>query len=229
MIASGDITELTLRGGVVAARIRCHPALVPAPGQYLLAHRPGSASAIPDVLFRGTLLADGFVAVSDVPPDWVPGTHLDLRGPLGHGFTIPERSSRIALIAFDDRPDRLLGLVESALRTQAAVTLVCTDPPDDLDLHIEVQPLSALRDAWDWADYAAVDAARESLPELGKALGLVSGQPSRAAAEVLVRVPMPCGALAECGVCSVRLRKGIGFACDDGPVFDLGLLDLEGY
>ncbi len=229
MIASGDITELILRNGAAAARIRCNPGLVPAPGQYLLAHRPGSNSAIPDVLFRGALAEDGFIAVSDVPPDWVPGTRLDLRGPLGHGFAIPEHCSRVALIAFDDPPDRLLGLVDSALGRQAAVTLVCTDPPGDLDLHIEVQPLSALRDAWDWAEYAAVDAARESLPELGKALGLLGGKPSRARTEVLVRVPMPCGALAECGVCSVRLRKGIGLACDDGPVFDLGLLDLEGY
>lgn len=228
MIGSGIVTELILRDGVAAARIRCNPGLVPAPGQYLLAHRPGSDSALPDILFRGSLAESGFVAVSNVPPDWAPGTRLDLRGPLGHGFVIPDRCSRVALIAFDDRPDRLLAMVDSVLARQVALTLVCTDPPDDLDPQIEVQPPSALRDAWAWADFSAFDAARESLPELGKALGVERGQPSRAAAQVLVRVPMPCGALAECGVCSVRLRRGIGLACDDGPVFDLGLLDLEG-
>jgi hypothetical protein len=79
-----------------------------------------------------------------------------------------------------------------------------------------------------WADYAAFDLARESLPDLSMRLRTGGHRPGLPEAQVLVRVPMPCGAMAECGVCAVRLRRGIGLACDDGPVFDLGLLDLEG-
>jgi NAD(P)H-flavin reductase len=37
---------------------------------------------------------------------------------------------------------------------------------------------------------------------------------------VLLRTQMPCGALAECGVCAVRTRGGWKMACKDGPVFD---------
>jgi NAD(P)H-flavin reductase len=40
----------------------------------------------------------------------------------------------------------------------------------------------------------------------------------------LVVAPMPCGGLAECGVCAVTTRRGWKLACKDGPVFDLGEL-----
>ena len=47
-------------------------------------------------------------------------------------------------------------------------------------------------------------------------------------AQALVRTPMPCGALADCGVCTVRTSRGPKLACKDGPVFDLSLLAVEG-
>lgn len=67
----------------------------------------------------------------------------------------------------------------------------------------------------------------KSLLGLGKMLRPDAPHPTLPEAQILVRVPMPCGALAECGVCAVRLRDGVALACDDGPVFDLRLLDLE--
>ena len=222
------IVELVLIDGSSAARIRCAPGLVPAPGQYVLAHQPGSDSPAADILFRVALTADGFIAAPPSPPQWAPGARLDLRGPLGHGFVVPAAAARIALVAFDDGPRRLLSLVDSALRQDAALALVCESPPDDLPLQIEVQPLSALEDVVHWADYAAFDVARESLPRLGSLRQPRGNRPNLPQAQALVRVPMPCGAMAECGVCAVRLRRGTGLACDDGPVFDLDLLDLEG-
>jgi hypothetical protein len=35
---------------------------------------------------------------------------------------------------------------------------------------------------------------------------------------------MPCSALAECGVCSLRQRRGWKMICREGPVFELGEL-----
>ena len=81
-------------------------------------------------------------------------------------------------------------------------------------------------DVCDWADYIAVDTVRESLPELRKMLGAGSPLKVRNEAQVLIRVSMPCGALAECGVCAIETRRGQLLACKDGPVFDLkDLLD----
>jgi hypothetical protein len=40
-------------------------------------------------------------------------------------------------------------------------------------------------------------------------------------AQALVITPMPCGGIAECGVCAVTARRGWKLACKDGPVFDL--------
>jgi dihydroorotate dehydrogenase electron transfer subunit len=44
-------------------------------------------------------------------------------------------------------------------------------------------------------------------------------------AQVLVTSPMPCGGIAECGVCALPLRKkGYVLTCKDGPVFNLNQL-----
>ncbi|MBI3152940.1 MAG: hypothetical protein HYZ21_12455, partial [Chloroflexi bacterium] len=39
-------------------------------------------------------------------------------------------------------------------------------------------------------------------------------------AQVLIRTQMPCGALAECGICAVMVGQQWKMACKDGPVFD---------
>ena len=40
-------------------------------------------------------------------------------------------------------------------------------------------------------------------------------------AQVLLHTPVPCGGVAECGVCAVTLRSGWALACREGPVFAL--------
>ncbi len=146
---------------------------------------------------------------------------LNLRGPLGHGFDLPITAHRVALIAFDDSPYRLLALFDSIPKQDSSVVLICANLPEDLPLEIEVQPMSALADICSWADYIAVDAGRGSLPGLKKKFGF--GRPLKIpdVAQILVRTPMPCGALAECGICTVEIGSGRQLACADGPVFDL--------
>ncbi len=202
-------------------RLLCPPELVPAPGQYLLAHASASDSPLAVPVFFSESAPGGFRTAPSLPAAWFPGTSLHLRGPLGHGFSLPISARRVALVAFDDSPARLRGLIQPALRRGAAITLVCKDVSDDLPEDVEVQPLRALSDVLNWADYAAFDVARETLPELRSRLGRESQVQVRWEAQVLIRAPMPCGALADCGVCAVTVKHGWKMVCKDGPVFDL--------
>ena len=221
MQAEGTIVELILLDGLPAARILCPPKMIPAPGQYLLAYADGSDAPLAASIFAAKIFSDGFLVAPSVPSSWMPGTRLRLRGPLGHGFTLPISARRVALIAFDNSSARLLPLLDLALKQGSSVVLVCETPPDDLPLQVEVQPLRALSDVRSWADYVAIDAARESLPGLREKIGMMSPLAARNEAQILIRTQMPCGALAQCGVCAVEVRHGHLLVCDDGPVFDL--------
>jgi hypothetical protein len=228
MQAEGIIKELVLLDGKPSVRIECDPALIPSPGQYLLAYKNASdlppalrSSVLAASVFSARIFTDGFLAAPPIPASWMINMSLHLRGPLGRGFTLSNNARRVALIAFDDSPARLLALLDTALKQETSIVLVCQTPPDDLPLQVEVQPLNTLMDVCDWADYIALDAPRESLPELKKMLGRRSPLIVKNEAQVLIRVPMPCGALAECGVCTVESRRGQLLACKDGPVFDL--------
>jgi NAD(P)H-flavin reductase len=233
MQGEGTIKELVLLDGKPAARIQCDSSLIPMPGQYLLAYADGSdslpalrSSVLADAVFSAKPFTDGFLAAPPMPTSWMPGMHLYLRGPLGTGFRLPNNARRIALIAFDDSSTRLMALLDTVLKQEASIVLVCQTPPDELPLQIEVQPLNTLMDVCDWADYIAIDARRESLPELKKMLGRSSPLIIKHEAQILIRTPMPCGALAECGVCAIESHRGQLLACKDGPVFDLkDLLD----
>jgi NAD(P)H-flavin reductase len=94
----------------------------------------------------------------------------------------------------------------------------------DLPHEVEIRPLTALREITPWADYVALDMPRESLPGLRQMLGLGEQARVQLEAQVLIVTPIPCGGIAECGVCAVTIRHGWKLACKDGPVFDLQAL-----
>jgi NAD(P)H-flavin reductase len=210
----GQMVEVYLDSRV---RILCPPELIPAPGQYLLAHASASADPLAVPVFFSDSAPDGFRSAPNLPTAWTPGTQLNLRGPLGHGFSVPVTARKVALIAFDESPERLRGLIPIAFKQGAEVVLVSDTVVGDLPEAVEVQPLQALKDIYQWADYAAFDAARENLPRLGK----IPGVGNQTQAQILVRAPMPCGALAECGVCALTVRHEWKMICKDGPVFDV--------
>ncbi len=216
-IDKGTLKEIYLDG---SARIECPPELIPAPGQYLLAHAPASDSPVADSIFFSISTPNGFFAAAPIPNLWAPGTSLNLRGPLGHGFVIPIAARKIALIAFDDSSARLLGLIPLALRQGTEVVLLCDSAVKDVPEVVEVQPLQAMQEILRWADFAAIDVARENLNQLREKMGEGNQTQARCEAQVLVRTQMPCGALAECGVCAVVIRHQWKMACKDGPVFD---------
>lgn len=220
---TGELAELYLESGLTGGRLLCPQNLIPSPGGYLLAH-DGSDSPLPVPVFNAGSVPGGFLVAPPIPQTWRPGMVLSLRGPLGHGFSLPVSAGRIALVSLGETTARLKPLLAIALGRGASVALV-----SDLDLlelppEVEVQPVSALAEVARWADYLAVDLPRESLLELRKMLGVDKQTRVTFDAQVLVLTPMPCGGMADCGVCAVTVRRGWKMACKDGPVFDLGEL-----
>ncbi|MFN8433199.1 MAG: hypothetical protein U0V18_04235 [Anaerolineales bacterium] len=216
---TGKIEELFLDG---SARISCPPELIPAPGQYLLAHAAGSDSPLPVPLFSSLLSPqNGFRFAPPIPSSWQPGQLLHLRGPIGHGFNLPLSTRKIALVAFDDIPARLLGLLSQALKQNAEVVLVSNSSVEDLPEVVEIQPVKGLLDVLRWADYIAMDVSRERVNQLKEMLAGKDQITAKVEAQVLIRAPMPCGALADCGVCALSVDHDWKMICKDGPVFDL--------
>jgi len=213
----GQILEIYLDGGV---RIVCTPELIPASGQYLLAS-DALDSVLPVPLYYTDSALGGFIASFPIPAAWLPGTHFYLRGPLGRGFAVPTSARKVALVAFDDAPLRLRGLIKSVLKQGAAVVLVSDFPVGEVSDEVEVQPASALQDVLTWADYAAFDVARENLFGLREKLGMMRQVSASVETQILVRTAMPCGGVADCAVCAVSLKSGWQMACKDGPVFKL--------
>ena len=220
-MTEGRILERFLDGRRAAARIACPRTLIPAPGQYLLAHDPASRDPLAVPVFPAGTCPEGFLAASPLPPGWNPGLALSLRGPLGRGFALPASARRVALAALDASPAYLLGLIPLAYAQGAALSLVCDDPPDGLPADVEIRPLAALAEVSDWADYLALAAPRASLPGRRERPGWPRPPQVPREAQALVVTPMPCGGLADCGVCSVEVKRGMELACKDGPVFNL--------
>jgi hypothetical protein len=216
----GQVVELILQNGFRHLRISCAANLIPSAGQYVLA---GSASndPLPVPLFYTDSSSEGFITASPVPASWNPGQEISLRGPLGRGFTLPVSARKVALVAFDDSPVRLYGLIARSLKQGAAVVLVCDVDAEGLPDDVEIQPLSALDDVLKWADYTAFDVERENLFGLRERLGGQNQMSLKSEAQVFIHTPVPCGGIAECGVCSVVLKSGWKLACRDGLVFDL--------
>lgn len=212
----GKLTHIFL-GPDAAGQIACPSALIPAPGQYLLVTSESDPAApLPVPVFIAAPAAGGFVAAPPLPDSWLPGASLNLRGPLGKGFTLPRTACRVALTALGGSAARLLPLISLALAQDASVLMLCDYTPDSLPHEVEILPLSGLPDAAAWADFMALDLPRGAIEDL-RGLRDLGGLHAQA----LVATPLPCGGMADCGACAVHLRHGHLLACKDGPVVDL--------
>lgn len=213
-------------GNLVGGSISRPEKLLLLPGQYLLAHAPLLAEPIPIALFPSGIDEQTICLAPSLPPSWLPGITLKIRGPLGKGFSLPPLAHRVALAGLDRHPLRLLPLLTEVMRTGREAVLVSSAVPEGLPPQVEVLGLGQLAEAAAWADFLALDVPVQALAELPGALGLRPHQPLPASAQVLVVTPMPCGGLANCMVCAVRTRRGWKLACQDGPVFPLADLEL---
>jgi len=231
--AEAKITEIqSTVDGITAIQIACPPSMVPAPGQYLAAHRIGAADSVLAVsLFPAGFSSHPAVGGSALlntlpsqPLDGSPGTTLRVQGPLGRGFNLPNETRRLALVALGDTAARLLPLILPALDLGADIVLFAQVTLPQLPTALEIHPLSALPDMIAWADFAAIDLPLESLPALRAVLGLMPHEQLACPAQALITSPMPCTAMAACGVCAVTARRGYKLVCKDGPVLDLRIL-----
>ncbi|MBL8050636.1 MAG: hypothetical protein JNM46_05385 [Anaerolineales bacterium] len=234
----GKVEEILLDGSM---RIKSPPDLIPTPGGYLLAHKNASDSPLSVSLFSMDSTPNGFRSAPPTPLDWKPGDLINLRGTIGHGFRIPNSAKKIALIALDESPARLHGLISPSLKQNREVVLVCNSSPMDLPEVIEVQPLQSLIDVLKWADFAAFDAPREvrrtlkdetnpnisstahrfDLNQLREMLKEQNQVTTKIEAQILIHTAMPCGGVAECGVCALTLNHEWKMICKEGPVFNL--------
>jgi NAD(P)H-flavin reductase len=225
MQAVGVVDEQLLIDEQPSARVVCPAGLVPLPGQYVMAHAENSDDPLATILFAAGTDDAGFVCAPPIHPRWSPGDRLRMRGPLGRAFMMPPVVRRVALVPLGGGLAVLRPLLEEAVRRDAAVVVVSDVSWSELPLQVEVQPLSAVRDVLRWSDYAAfdVEGARPLAPFKDW-----QADASVTTAQVLVRMPMPCGGIADCGVCTVSTTSGPKLACKDGPVFEFASLILEG-
>lgn len=220
------------QNGNRAARVDGPRVLIPAPGRYTLTTHLGK----PDASLGQPLFQVGVpVALDDselpflgpIPTSWQPGDKLHLRRPTGHGFQLPSNIRRLTLAAFGETPARLLPLVLPAIQTGADIAFFTSSPDhaSSLPPDVEIQPLNTLGDAISWGNFLAIDIPLVSLENLRAFLRLGPHDRIPCPTQALIWTPMPCGALADCGVCAVPTRKGsYRLACKDGPVFDLDQL-----
>jgi hypothetical protein len=146
---------------------------------------------------------------------------------MGHGFHIPAIPRRLALASLGGCLDLLLPLVHPALQSEADVAVFSSGSPhtDTLPAAVEVHPLEALPEALTWAVLILMEMPLSALENLRTLLKLGYHDRLPCQAQALIRAPMPCSALADCGACAVRARKkGYRLTCSDGPVFDLNEL-----
>jgi len=195
----------------------------PRPGQYVQAFNlaepdsPAAVSIFPGGLSDTRQMEQIWTTAPPIPSSWSPADQLLLRGPLGNGFTIPEESTRVALVAFGKVTAYLLPIASQVLAAQGEVALFTDHAFPQLPSSIEVNPLSALADGVRWAEYLAGCTTLTMVPET-RAILRKSGTVLNT--ELLVLSPMPCGAIAACGVCASRTGAGrTRLVCEDGPVF----------
>ncbi|MEK6256164.1 MAG: hypothetical protein N2C13_02460 [Chloroflexota bacterium] len=210
----------------------CPTANLPNPGQYMQAYSQTAAYSDADSILPITLFPDqysnsdkpGFTRISacgPLPSAWLPGKLLQIRTPLGHGFTMPDNLNRLILVSVTSSPSRLLPLIPHAKQ----IALFTDHPTLDLPEEVEISPLSELPPALSWPDFMAIDCPIENLHQLENLLPQELSQPP-CPTQVLVHSQMPCSGLADCGVCALPAKRGYKLACKDGPVFEWRELNI---
>ena len=227
-VGEGTIYGIELDvSGQLCALISCPANLIPAPGQYILAHKAMDDLPMPmPPLFLLRRTSNGFLSAPPVPESWHPGTSLVMRGPLGKGFKLPGNVRKLALLAMGSTSSRLLAILELLKIGDVAKALFTDLRLTSLPIEIEVHPLAAFSDFHSWADLILVDLPLEMLPDLADLVAVRSLNELTRESQVLLTTDMPCGAIADCGACAVKTRKGWKLVCKDGPVLNLADLEL---
>jgi len=220
---TATLVEILQLGPEIAGRVELPSKHWPVPGQYLACQRVRDDMEILPANLFPVLGISHLLTVGPIPAVWQPGDQLACALPQGHGYDVPVSARRVGLVPYRVSPARLMTLVTPVLAGGASVALfyeghLTQEVLDWVPSQVEVLPLSELLENPDWPDYLAVDLAREAIGSIFEqgALSALNCE-----GEVLVRTPMPCRGLGECGVCAIYTKHGWRFACKDGPVFSM--------
>jgi NAD(P)H-flavin reductase len=226
-VAQGKVKEIQIdSNGYRMAVIECPSQVTPAPGQYLLAHAPGDRGApLAEPLFLRRVRQDGFHSLFPIPLAWEPGEQLELRGPQGRGFELKAGMQNLAAVALGNTIPHLLALMDQAVAQGCSVALFAEDTLPRLPSAIEAHQLDGFKELLGWMQQVVISVPLERLTTLRRCLGFLKVDHMPCPTQILTLAPMPCGGMADCGVCAVPSRTGWLLACKDGPVFDLDSLD----
>jgi dihydroorotate dehydrogenase electron transfer subunit len=190
-----------------------------------------------------------FVAPDHPAAALQPGTQLNLIGPLGRGYEVPDEARHVLLVAdvphlpvllplthlepgLSERPGVSIALLLSAT-TSRDLYPVHLFPPS-LEVRIATgdgsvgqagSVLDLLPDMVRWADCICIAADPEMCSPMADIVREARLVPSGAAgrrrfAQALLVPPMPCG-VGACRGCAVSTHHAPRLACTQGPVFDL--------
>lgn len=221
------------------------------PGQFLLVQCPGSCY-LRRPIFPRAAGDDTLTFLLRPSPDpgltWLmarqPGDSLDVIGPLGQGYPLPENIRHLLLISETQALSPILGQMDRALAAGIATSLLLIGSraagilptrylPPEVELVIitpdsRKEPVqNQVVEAISWADmvcavgtlrlYHSLKAHTEQL-RFGSTTGFLFGL---APTDRLL-----CG-VGACWACAVPTRREPRLICTDGPVFDLMAVDLQ--
>ncbi|MBI2856838.1 MAG: dihydroorotate dehydrogenase electron transfer subunit [Chloroflexi bacterium] len=167
---------------------------------------------------------------------------VDILGPLGNGFSVPDGTRRLVLIAggLGIAPLRFLAEAEAARGRDVTLLLGARSAdglyPADL-LPRDVSLALATEDGSQGYRGPVTELAARYLPQAERAfacgpegmyrtLARALGGPNVVPVQVALEVRMGCG-VGACLSCSLKTRSGWKHACVDGPVFALDDIDWE--
>ena len=220
---SAHVSEIKLNfDNQLTARIECHKKAIPSPGRYLMAWDKSDMDAVLGIpLFASEVSDHSFLTSPPVPPNWQPGTELLMRGPLGHGYNLPTDRKRIGLAAFECTIARLIPIINVYLPLKSDIALFTDCAIPTLPSAIEVHALSKLQSALLWPDMLYIDIGHKNINSLRQKLNIEGNiETILGASQILVSSPMPCGGLADCGICTLKGARSNLLICKNGPVFD---------
>jgi len=182
--------------------------------------------------------------------EWDRGQPVDMVGPLGRGFTIPETLGPVVMVAGGLGIASLFALAESILLRQRRPDLwvyIGGKSKDDILMKRELEGMGARVEVttedgsmgkmgvvthWLNVEASRLTKEKDSLVYACGPLQMVAR-----VAEITQRFSLPCQVSLEsrmaCGVgsclgCAVRTRdKGYQMVCKDGPVFEAGKIDWK--
>jgi dihydroorotate dehydrogenase electron transfer subunit len=225
------------------------------PGQFLLLRCAGRFTCyLRRPIFPTPLADDGLTLLLRPDPDpglaWLltrkPGDKLDVIGPLGAGFPLPDTVRNLLLVSDTQALDPLLGQMRQAIDAGISVTLALGGsqastlyPVSALPPVVEFQAATLdgslghrgpvtdlLPELLTWADsvcaVGSINLYRTLKVQAGKMrlkaeTGFLYG--------LVTHNRLACG-VGACLSCVLETEAGLKLTCVDGPVFDLAALDL---